>query len=66
MAFVATARTIRKRVVDPEEALNNTTEKFVRRFEFVENGATEAGKKVEEMTLEQLDELWEQSKSKGL
>ena len=52
--------------VDSEEALNKTTEKFIRRFEFVENGVTEAGKKLEEMTLDQLDELWEQSKSKGL
>ena len=48
--------------VDPEEALNKTTEKFIRRFGFVEERVISIGKKIDEMTLEELDKLWEESK----
>lgn len=50
--------------VQPEIALSKTTEKFIKRFEFIENEALKCGKKLEEMSLEEMDELWEKSKNK--
>ncbi|WP_072888488.1 bifunctional methyltransferase/pyrophosphohydrolase YabN [Tepidibacter formicigenes] len=48
--------------IDPEQALNNTTKKFIKRFSFIENSALKTGKKLEEMTLEEMDDLWNKSK----
>ena len=48
--------------VQPELALTGTTEKFIRRFEFVEKTAVAAGKRLEDMTLAEMDVLWEQAK----
>ena len=45
--------------VDPESALRSAVHKFRHRVEAVENLATERGLSMAEMTLEQLDELWE-------
>jgi len=47
---------------DPEEALTGATEKFISRFAKVEQLARAQGKDMKEMTLSQLDELWEQAK----
>ena len=40
----------------------NTTAKFSRRFRAVEAGAKEQGKKLKEMTLEEMDALWDAAK----
>ena len=48
--------------VDPEEALNLTNDKFIKRFDFVEQGAIKLNKRLEDMTLEEMDELWEKAK----
>ncbi|MDD6769822.1 nucleoside triphosphate pyrophosphohydrolase [Inconstantimicrobium porci] len=48
--------------VDSEDAVNNTCEKFIKRFQFIEEKATEKGMKLENMSLEQMDELWESAK----
>lgn len=48
--------------VNPEEALNNTTKKFIDRFKFIEEAAAEKGLKLENMTLDQMDELWNKAK----
>lgn len=48
--------------VDPEEALNITNNKFIKRFDFVEQGAIKLNKKLEDMTLQEMDELWEKAK----
>ena len=45
--------------VEPEQALTEATEKFIRRFAYIEE---HAGKPLEEMTLEEMDELWNRSK----
>jgi tetrapyrrole methylase family protein/MazG family protein len=45
--------------VDPESALRAAVSKFRRRVESVEGLATQQGKKMKEMTLSELDELWE-------
>ena len=48
--------------VDPEEALNFTSDKFIRRFGYVEEQAIKAGTRPEEMTLEEMDKLWDDAK----
>ena len=48
--------------VNPELALNDSTEKFVRRFEKIEKAALDAGKNVETMSFEEMDTLWEEVK----
>jgi tetrapyrrole methylase family protein/MazG family protein len=45
--------------VDPESALRASVAKFRHRVESVEGLATQQGKKMKEMTLSELDELWE-------
>ncbi|MDD4564560.1 MAG: nucleoside triphosphate pyrophosphohydrolase [Eubacteriales bacterium] len=48
--------------VNPEEALNQTSSKFIDRFSFIEESAVVQGKRLEDMSLEEMDKLWEQSK----
>ena len=48
--------------VDPEQALTSTSEKFIRRFSFIEEEAFRQGKQLEEMTLTEMDKLWEAAK----
>jgi len=50
--------------VDPEEALRKTISKFVRRFRYIEEQAADAGKALSDMTLEEMDALWELAKKK--
>lgn len=49
--------------VNPEEALERTNKKFTRRFVHLENRAREAGKKLTDMSLEEMDVYWEEAKS---
>ena len=48
--------------VDPEEALNFTSDKFIRRFGYVEEQAIKAGTSPENMTLAEMDKLWDDAK----
>jgi XTP/dITP diphosphohydrolase len=52
--------------VDPEAALEKTNLKFMRRFKYIEEQAQMAGHRLENMTLAQMDALWDQAKTKGL
>lgn len=49
--------------INPEEALKKASDKFINRFEQVEMKATDAGKSLENMTLAEMDELWDSVKS---
>lgn len=49
--------------VQPELALTATVNKFIRRFEYVETKAREQGKNLNEMTLNEMDALWDEAKS---
>jgi len=49
--------------VDPESALRRTTQKFRRRFEAMENQAREQERRLEEMNIEQMEALWQNSKA---
>lgn len=48
--------------VNPEVALNRTVNKFIQRFEIMEKESIKMGKKLEDMTLEEMDELWNKAK----
>jgi len=48
----------------PEEALFQTNQKFIRRFEYIEEKVLESGKEFEQFTLEELDHYWNEAKSK--
>ena len=48
--------------VDPEEALNSATRKFIRRFSYVEQQSLACGKQLEDMSLKEMDELWDEAK----
>lgn len=50
--------------IHPEMALTLTINKFIDRFKYVEKGAIESGKKLKDMTLGEMDELWNKSKNK--
>lgn len=50
--------------INPENALRITNEKFISRFQYVENKIKESGKKLTESNLEEMDKYWEESKKK--
>lgn len=52
--------------LEPDTALNMTCEKFRRRFTYVEEHTLRQGKDLGKMSLEEMDGLWNEAKSKGL
>ena len=48
--------------IDPEEALRSMLNRFETRFRHIELSAVEQGRRLEEMTLAEMDELWESAK----
>jgi tetrapyrrole methylase family protein/MazG family protein len=52
--------------IDPEEAVSATNRKFYRRFTFIEKKVKELGLEFEALSLEQLDEIWNEAKKLGL
>lgn len=46
-----------------EEALQLTNDKFTRRFKFIEQKAKEKGKNLKELTLKEMDEIWNEAKN---
>lgn len=52
--------------INPENALEKTNKKFIARFNYVESKAKAAGRNLKDMTLSEMDELWNEAKSQGL
>lgn len=48
--------------IDPENALERTNKKFMRRFRYIEEMAEREGKQLSEMDLQEMDALWNQAK----
>lgn len=48
--------------INPEEALERTNRKFIQRFQYLEREAVKDGKKIEDMTLAEMDVYWERAK----
>ncbi len=52
--------------VDPETTLREANRRFYRRFHYLEQAADAAGRPLADMSLAEMDALWEEAKSKGL
>ena len=50
--------------IRPDNALEHTNLKFMRRFNYIEAKARQQGKELKDMTLAEMDELWNEAKSK--
>ncbi|HEY5509554.1 MAG TPA: nucleoside triphosphate pyrophosphohydrolase [Prolixibacteraceae bacterium] len=48
--------------IDPESALERTNQKFIRRFNYLEENTLLKGKSLHDMTLEEMDVLWNEAK----
>src|SRR5882757_3281347 len=49
--------------IDAEEALESTNKKFIKRFQYLETESAKDGKKMGEMTLDEMDKYWEKAKT---
>ena len=50
--------------LNPDNALEKTNQKFIRRFNYVEQQAKVQGRSIKELTLEEMDRLWDEAKQK--
>jgi len=64
--FFVLVNLARWRKVDAESALRETNLKFKRRFGYVEQGAKKQGRSLSDMTLEEMDALWNEAKGRGM
>jgi XTP/dITP diphosphohydrolase len=48
--------------INPENALEKTNRKFIKRFQYLETKAQESGKKLQDMTLAEMDIFWNEAK----
>jgi len=52
--------------INPDNALERTNQKFIRRFNYLEEHTIRQGKSLKNMTLAEMDEIWNEAKAKGL
>ena len=52
--------------INPDNALERTNQKFIRRFNYLEEHTIQEGRSLKDMTLEEMDQLWNEAKAKGL
>jgi len=50
--------------INPENALRKTISKFIHRFRYIEEHAANAGRSLKDMTLDEMEKLWQESKGK--
>lgn len=48
--------------LNPDNALEKTNQKFIRRFNYVEDYSLKQGKNLKDMSLEEMDKLWDEAK----
>lgn len=48
--------------INPDNALEHTNQKFIRRFNYLEQETLKQGRKLTDMTLAEMDEIWEEAK----
>ena len=51
--------------INPEDALERTNKKFIKRFNFLESESKKDGKSLDGMSLPEMDEYWEKAKEKA-
>ena len=49
--------------INPDDALEKTNKKFIKRFQYLESESKKAGKELSEMTLEEMDVYWNRAKT---
>ena len=49
--------------IHPEDALEKTNKKFIRRFKYIEESARAQGRSIAELNLEEMEELWQKAKT---
>jgi tetrapyrrole methylase family protein/MazG family protein len=64
--FFALVNLARWKHVDAESALRGTNMKFKKRFAYVEQGAKKQERNLSELSLEEMDALWNKAKTQGL
>lgn len=52
--------------INPDNALERTNQKFIRRFNYLEDHTIKEGHSLNEMSLEEMDKIWDEAKAKGL
>jgi ATP diphosphatase len=52
--------------IEPENALRDANKRFERRFSYIEQAVEKSGKSLSELTLAQMDQLWDKAKQSGL
>jgi XTP/dITP diphosphohydrolase len=60
--FFAIVNAARLYDIDPETALERTNKKFIRRFEYLEQKTIKQGRSLKSMTLDEMNEIWEEAK----
>ena len=60
--FFAIVNAARLYDIDPETALERTNKKFIRRFEYLEQHTIKQGRSLKTMTLDEMNEIWEEAK----
>ena len=49
--------------INPDNALEQTNRKFIRRFNYLEQRVKEQGRNLKEMTLQEMDQFWDEAKA---
>ncbi len=62
----ATVNAARLYGIDPDTALNKACDKFRRRFTYLEENTIRQGRDLHDMTLQEMDAIWDEGKAKGL
>lgn len=52
--------------INPDNALERTNQKFIRRFNYLEAKTKEQGRNLADMSLAEMDEIWNEAKARGL
>ena len=52
--------------INPDNALERTNQKFLRRFNYLEEHTIKQGRNLKDMTLAEMDDIWDEAKKKGL
>ncbi|MDR1344447.1 MAG: nucleoside triphosphate pyrophosphohydrolase [Tannerellaceae bacterium] len=52
--------------IDPDNALERTNRKFIRRFNYLEEHTIQEGRSLKDMSLEEMNKIWDEAKAKGL
>lgn len=60
--FFSVVNAARLYEIDPENALEKTNQKFMKRFKYLEEQTIQKGRSLKSMTLDEMNEIWEQAK----